>query len=58
MTEVMSIADRLAEVRGRTDAAARAVGRDPATISLIAVSKTQPAAAIEDAIASGQTAFG
>ncbi len=38
----MSIAERLAEVRGRMDAAARSVGRDPSLIRLVAGSKTFP----------------
>ena len=35
---------RLGEVRGRIAAAARAAGRDPAELTLLAVSKTRPAA--------------
>ena len=34
--------DRLAEVRGRIAGAARAAGRDPASVTLVAVSKTVP----------------
>jgi pyridoxal phosphate enzyme (YggS family) len=37
---------------------ARRAGRDPETVKLIAVSKTVPAAAIEEAIACGQRRFG
>lgn len=48
----------LAAVHARIHAAARAAGRDPADIRLLAVSKGQPAAAIQAAQAAGQTAFG
>ena len=52
------LAERLAVVKGRIAAAARAVGRDPAGITLVAVSKTHDAAAVSAAIAAGQRAFG
>ncbi len=55
--KAMSIAEHLAEVKARIVAAARAAGRRDAP-TLIAVSKTQPAAAIEEAIRAGQTVFG
>jgi pyridoxal phosphate enzyme (YggS family) len=45
-------------VRSRIAAAARRAGRDPAVVSLLAVSKGQPAAAIRAAYALGQRAFG
>jgi PLP dependent protein len=48
----------LAAVQGEIEAACRAAGRDPATVSLVAISKTFPAAAVEDVIAAGQTVFG
>ena len=54
----VSIADRLAAVRERIDRAARAAGRDPTTVRLVAVSKTKPADAIREAYAAGQRAFG
>ncbi len=54
----MSVAARLAEVRARIDAAARASGRDPAHVKLVAVSKRQPLEAIAEAYAAGQRAFG
>ncbi len=38
--------------------AARAAGRDPASVTLTAVSKTQPDAAIDTALASGLRVFG
>ena len=55
---VMMIAERLAEVRERVAAAAVAAGRDPATVKLLAVSKTVPAAVIAAAYAAGQRRFG
>ena len=54
----MSIQLRLAEVRRRIATAAASVGRDPATIRLIAVSKTFPIEAIREAFAAGQRDFG
>ncbi|WAC59978.1 YggS family pyridoxal phosphate-dependent enzyme [Brevundimonas sp. SL130] len=53
-----SIAENLAEVRARIDAACRAVGRDPAAVILTAVSKTQPPEAIDAILAAGQRVFG
>jgi PLP dependent protein len=52
------LADNLAAVRARIDAAARAAGRDPASVSLLAVSKTRPAADVRALAALGQSAFG
>lgn len=52
------IDDKLAKVTARIHQAATAAGRDPQTVQLIAVSKTQPAAAIADAYANGQRRFG
>jgi pyridoxal phosphate enzyme (YggS family) len=54
----MSIAGRLAEVRRRIDAAAQSAGRDPASIRLVAVSKTFPIEAIRAAFEAGQRDFG
>src|ERR1051326_2592931 len=51
-------AARLAAVRREIEEACRAVGRDPATVTLLAIAKTFPAAAIADVIAAGQTVFG
>jgi hypothetical protein len=48
----------LQAVRQRVAQAARAAGRDPDDIRLIAVSKTFPAQAIQAACAAGQHAFG
>ena len=52
------IADNLQAVRARIARAARAAGRDPATVTLLAVSKTHPIERIEEARAAGQRAFG
>ncbi|MGE3927956.1 MAG: YggS family pyridoxal phosphate-dependent enzyme [Lautropia sp.] len=52
------LADRYQAVRARIDAAARAAGRDPATVRLLAVSKTFDAAAVAALAALGQRAFG
>jgi len=46
------------DVRTRVAAAARAAGRDPATIRVLAVSKTFPPGAIRALYALGQRAFG
>ena len=53
-----TIASRLQAVKARISAAARATGRAPAEITLVAVSKTFPPQAIAEACAAGQTAFG
>ena len=53
-----SIAEQLAGVRARIDAAARSVGRDPSAVRLVAVSKTFPLALVRDAYAAGQRDFG
>jgi PLP dependent protein len=55
---VTSPADRLGAVRNRIAAAARAAGRDPAEVGLLAVSKTWPAGAVRELAALGQTDFG
>jgi pyridoxal phosphate enzyme (YggS family) len=52
------IAANLATVHGRIDAAARAAGRAPGAVTLVAVGKTQPADAIRAALAAGQRVFG
>ena len=54
----MSIADRLTEVRARIAAAARSAGRDPASVLLVAISKTFPVDRVRDAYAAGQRDFG
>jgi pyridoxal phosphate enzyme (YggS family) len=60
MEEVIAatLARNLAAVRARIEAAARGAGRDAAAVTLVAVSKTNPAAAVRDALAAGQRIFG
>ncbi|PTB20923.1 YggS family pyridoxal phosphate-dependent enzyme [Trinickia symbiotica] len=53
-----SIADNLAAVHGRIAQAALAAQRDPASVKLLAVSKTFPADDVRTAFAAGQRAFG
>ncbi|WP_415288662.1 YggS family pyridoxal phosphate-dependent enzyme [Brevundimonas sp. S1H14] len=55
---VSSIADRFAQVRGRIAEATKAAGRDPASVVLTAVSKTQGAQALQAALDAGQRVFG
>lgn len=50
--------DDLAEVKSRIANAARRVGRNPAEIKLVAVSKKQPASALSEAIELGISVFG
>ena len=57
-SEAASIAARFATVHARIAVVARSVGRDPGSIVLTAVSKTQPAEAIDAALATGQRVFG
>lgn len=52
------LADRLAAVRQNIDAAAHAAGRDPASVTLVAVSKFHPLASVQEALAAGQRVFG
>src|SRR5277367_4441566 len=54
----MSIAENIAQVRGRIAAAARRAGRDPDHITLMGVSKTFPVESIRDAYAAGLRVFG
>jgi len=53
-----TIGDNLQAVRDRVAAAARAAGRDPGAISLLAVSKTQPIERVVEGLRAGQRAFG
>ncbi|MBK8833668.1 MAG: YggS family pyridoxal phosphate-dependent enzyme [Anaerolineae bacterium] len=53
-----SIAESLARVRARIARAAAHASRDPATVTLVAVSKTFPASAVAEAYAAGQRDFG
>ena len=53
-----AIADNLQAVKKRIERAAVAAGRDPSTVTLLAVSKTHAAASVLEAAAAGQRAFG
>ena len=48
----------LADIRNRIAAAARIAQRDPASVTLVAISKTHPVEAITPLIAAGQKVFG
>ncbi len=48
----------IAEIRARIVEAARAAGRDPATVSLVAVAKTHGVERIEPVLAAGHRLFG
>ena len=51
-------ADHLAEVTRRIAEAARAAGRDPGQVTLVAVSKTHGADRVRELLAAGQRVFG
>jgi pyridoxal phosphate enzyme (YggS family) len=53
-----SLGSQLAAVRARVDQAAARAGRDPAEITLVAVSKTKPFAMISELATAGQVDFG
>ncbi|MCI0913180.1 YggS family pyridoxal phosphate-dependent enzyme [Pseudomonas putida] len=53
-----TIADNLRALAARIDSAAKAAGRDPASLTLLAVSKTKPASAIRELHAAGVCDFG
>lgn len=53
-----AIAEHLAAVQMRIRLAAERAGRDPASVRLVAVSKTRPAQEIEAAFQAGQRVFG
>ena len=52
------VANNLARVRERIDAACERAGRDPAEVRLMAVSKTQPAEVVQEAYDAGLRLFG
>jgi pyridoxal phosphate enzyme (YggS family) len=58
VAEVTGLEGRLAEVKTRIARAAETVKRDPAAITLIAVTKVFPASAIQEAYALGLRDFG
>ena len=53
-----AVSANLVAVRAHIAEAARAVGHDPGAVRLVAVSKQQPRAAVEAALAAGQRVFG
>jgi pyridoxal phosphate enzyme (YggS family) len=53
-----AILDRWRDVRAAIDRACAAAGRDPAAVTLLAVSKTHPADRMRPLLAAGQRAFG
>ena len=57
-SDMPSVAARLEAVRARMAEAARAAGRTPAEVTLVAVSKTHTVERIEEAIAAGHRVFG
>jgi pyridoxal phosphate enzyme (YggS family) len=57
-SETVTIGHHFAQTLARIEQAARACGRDPAGVRLVAVSKTQPPERIREAYAAGQRAFG
>ena len=58
MLQTSAIADRLAAIQARIDAALADAARPPGAARLVAVSKTHPAGAVEQALAAGQMLFG
>jgi hypothetical protein len=58
MNDTAEAPPRLASVRHDIAEACRSAGRDPASVTLVAVSKTFGADAIEPVIAAGQRVFG
>ena len=54
----MSVAENLGRVRERVAAACARAGRDPAGVTIVAVSKTQPVEAVLEAVAAGADAIG
>jgi len=54
----MSIAENIAEIRAKIEAAAKEAGRDPKEITLVGASKMNDAAACKEAIAAGIDVLG
>jgi PLP dependent protein len=53
-----TVAENLAQIRSRIDAACRRADRDPGEVALLAVSKLQPADLVREAYAAGHRDFG
>ena len=58
MTEGATIAERWRAIRARVDAACERAGRAASDVTIVAVSKTHPAAAVREAAAAGALDFG
>ncbi|HEU5432609.1 MAG TPA: YggS family pyridoxal phosphate-dependent enzyme [Thermomicrobiales bacterium] len=58
MVAATSLAERIANVRQRVAEAARAAGRDPAAVAIVAVSKTVGREAVDEAYRLGLRQFG
>ena len=58
MSEGATIAERWRAIRARVDAACERAGRAASEVTIIAVSKTHPAAAVREAAAAGAIDFG
>jgi hypothetical protein len=58
VSDASALRARLADVRARLARAADRAGRDPASVTLVAISKTFPAAAVREAADAGQVDFG
>ncbi|HJZ70305.1 MAG TPA: YggS family pyridoxal phosphate-dependent enzyme [Vicinamibacterales bacterium] len=58
MIDPSGLRTRLADVRARIERAAGRAGRDPASVRLVAISKTFPADAVRAAASAGQIDFG
>jgi len=54
----MSLSENIRNIENSIREASAAAGRDPASVRLVAVSKTKPAAMVEEAFHAGQTIFG
>ncbi|MBI5496437.1 MAG: YggS family pyridoxal phosphate-dependent enzyme [Deltaproteobacteria bacterium] len=54
----MSVAGRLGDIRARVEGACRRAGRPASDVTLVAVSKGQPASAVREAYAAAQRDFG
>jgi len=54
----MTLSSNLEQIHSQISASARAAGRDPSAVRLVAVSKTKPGAMVDEAAKSGQQIFG
>ncbi len=58
MEDRVNVAENIDAVRAKINAACMRAGRDPADVTLIAVSKTKPVSMIRECMAKGITVFG